>query len=39
MRVVSQGEGYRVADFEEELFELDAQGEATRPRQLPDVGG
>ena len=39
VRVVSQGEGYRVADFEEELFELDAQGEATRPRQLPDVGG
>lgn len=39
VRVVSQGEGYRVADFEEELFELDAQGEATRPRHLPGVGG
>lgn len=38
VRVVSQGEGYRVADFEEELFELDAQGEATRPRHLPGVG-
>jgi hypothetical protein len=34
IRVVSQGEGYRVADFEEEVFELDATGEATRPRVM-----
>jgi hypothetical protein len=31
IRVVSQGEGYRVADFEEEVFELDAAGEAKKP--------
>lgn len=29
-RVVSQGEGYRVADYEEEFATLDAQGEVTR---------
>lgn len=34
VRVVSHGAGYRVADFEEEVFELDAAGEATRPRVL-----
>jgi hypothetical protein len=34
VRVVSQGEGYRVADFEEEVFELDAAGEATRPKEM-----
>lgn len=34
VRIVSQGEGYRVADFEEELFELDAEGAATRPKAL-----
>jgi hypothetical protein len=34
VRIVSQGEGYRVADFEEELFELDAEGAATRPKHL-----
>jgi hypothetical protein len=33
VRVVSQGKGYRVADFEEEVFELDAEGEATRPKR------
>jgi hypothetical protein len=32
VRIVSQGEGYRVADFEEEVFDLGAEGEATRPR-------
>jgi len=30
IRVSSRGEGYRVSDFREELFELDASGEATR---------
>ena len=39
IRIVSQGKGYRVADFEQELFELDAEGEAKRPRHLDDVGG
>jgi hypothetical protein len=34
VRVVSHGAGYRVADFEEEVYELDAAGEATRPRVL-----
>jgi hypothetical protein len=34
VRVVSQGTGYRVADFEEEIFELDAEGEATKPKHL-----
>lgn len=34
IRVVSRGEGYRVADFEEEVFELDAQGQATRPKEM-----
>ena len=34
VRVVAQGKGYRVADFEEELFELDAEGEARRPKTL-----
>jgi hypothetical protein len=33
IRVVSQGTGYRVADFEEEVFELDAQGAATKPKE------
>lgn len=33
LRVSPLGEGYRVADYEQELFELDAQGEATRPRR------
>lgn len=37
IRVVSQGKGYRVADFEEEVFELDAEGEATRPKHLDDA--
>jgi hypothetical protein len=32
VRIVSQGEGYRVADFEEDVFDLGAGGEATRPR-------
>ena len=34
VRVVNQGKGYRVADFEEQVFELDEQGEATRPKTL-----
>jgi hypothetical protein len=33
VRVISQGQGYRVADFEEDVFDLDADGEAKRPRQ------
>lgn len=37
VRVTSQGEGYRVVDLEEELFELDAEGQATRPRQRAAV--
>jgi hypothetical protein len=37
VRVAAQGQGYRVADFEEEVFELDAQGEAVRPKHLDDV--
>jgi hypothetical protein len=34
VRVVDQGEGYRVADYEQAIFELDAQGEATRAKRL-----
>ncbi|MFT3766790.1 MAG: hypothetical protein QM820_14935 [Minicystis sp.] len=34
VRVVSQGKGYRVADFEEEVYALDAEGEATQPKQM-----
>lgn len=34
VRIQSHGEGYRVADFEEELYELDAQGEATQPKHM-----
>ncbi len=30
VRVTSQGEGYRVADFEERIADLDARGEITR---------
>lgn len=37
VRVGAQGKGYRVADFEEEVFELDDQGEAVRPKHLDDV--
>jgi hypothetical protein len=37
VRVVSQGKGYRVADFEEEVFELDAQGEAMRPKEMREA--
>jgi hypothetical protein len=37
VRIAAQGKGYRVADFEEEVFELDAQGEAVRPKHLEDV--
>lgn len=36
VRIVAQGKGYRVADFEEEVFELDAEGEATRPKLAED---
>ncbi|WP_394845945.1 hypothetical protein LZC95_00595 [Pendulispora brunnea] len=37
VRVTSQGEGYRVSDFREELVELDVSGEAKRARygELP----
>jgi hypothetical protein len=38
VRVVAQGKGYRVADFEEEVFELDAAGEATRPKTMEAEG-
>ncbi len=34
VRVVAQGKGYRVADFEEEVFELDARGDALHPKAL-----
>ena len=34
VRIVTQGQGYRVADFEEDVFDLDDRGEATRPRSL-----
>ncbi len=34
VRVVAQGEGYRVADFEHEVFELDDRGEAVRPKEI-----
>lgn len=34
VRVVDQGEGYRVADYEQAIFELDAEGEATRAKRL-----
>ncbi len=37
IRIVAQGKGYRVADFEEEIFDLDAEGEAKRPRQVEDI--
>ncbi len=37
VRIVSQGNGYRVADFEEEVFELDAEGEAMRPKHVEEV--
>jgi hypothetical protein len=37
VRIVAQGKGYRVADFEEEVFELDAEGEATRPKHADDA--
>jgi hypothetical protein len=30
VRIVAEGRGYRVADFEEDVFELDPQGEAVR---------
>lgn len=39
VRIAPQGKGYRVADFEEEVFELDAEGEAVRPRSLADADG
>lgn len=35
MRVVSQGQHYRVADFEEELVALDRDGEVTREQEQP----
>ena len=38
VRIAAQGKGYRVADFEEEeVFELDAQGEALRPKHRDGV--
>jgi hypothetical protein len=37
VRIAAQGQGYRVADFEEDVFELDAEGEAVRPKHLDNV--
>jgi hypothetical protein len=34
VRVTSQGEGYRVADFQEEVFLLDEEGRATKARAI-----
>lgn len=34
VRIVDQGEGYRVADYEQAIFELDPEGEATRAKRL-----
>ena len=34
VRIVAQGNGYRVADFEEEIFDLDARGEAVHAKRL-----
>lgn len=38
MRVQENHAGYRVADFEEEVYELSAEGEATREKHLDPVG-
>ncbi|MFO0627927.1 MAG: hypothetical protein U0325_20290 [Polyangiales bacterium] len=35
VRIVSQGEGYRVADFAEEIARIDASGEVTRVAAKP----
>lgn len=37
VRIAPQGKGYRVADFEEDVFELDAEGEAVRPKHQGDA--
>ncbi len=37
VQIAAQGKGYRVADFEKEVFELDEEGEAVRPKYLDDV--
>jgi len=37
VQIAAQGKGYRVADFEKEVFELDEEGEALRPKHLDDV--
>ncbi len=38
VRIVSRGEGYRVTDFEEEVFDLGAAGEATRAKAEHALG-
>jgi hypothetical protein len=37
VRVTSNGEGYRVADFQEEIYLLDEEGRATEARELRSV--
>jgi hypothetical protein len=37
VRIAAQGKGYRVADFEEDVFELDAEGEAVRPKRTGEA--
>jgi MFS family permease len=37
VRIVAQGKGYRVADFEEEVFELDEAGQARRPVRVDEA--
>lgn len=37
VRIVAQGKGYRVADFEEEVFELDEAGQARRPLRVDEA--
>jgi hypothetical protein len=37
VQIAAQGKGYRVADFEKEVFELDEEGEAVRPKHFDDV--
>jgi hypothetical protein len=36
VRVTSQGQGYRVADFQEEIYLLDEEGRATKARSVAD---
>jgi hypothetical protein len=32
VRTVAEGQGYRIADLEQPIFELDPEAEATRPK-------